>query len=110
VVSFAFTANAGSTRTAHITLLGQIIPITQEVIGTPPILTGAQMLSGGVLQFSFTNNPSAAFTVLSTTNLALPLNQWAVVGAATNTSSGVFQFTSAPTTNNAQSFYCVRSP
>jgi sugar lactone lactonase YvrE len=110
VVSFAFTADPGPARTANITLLGQIIPITQGLIGTPPILNGAQMLSGGVLQFAFTNNPSGAFTVLSTTNLALPLSDWMVAGMASNTAPGVFQFTSAPTTNNAQCFYCVRSP
>ena len=63
VVSFSFTANTGSARTAHITLLGQSIPITQGLIGTPPNLTGAQMPGNGVLQFAFTNIPGASFTV-----------------------------------------------
>ena len=110
VVSLAFTADIGPARTANITLLGQTIPITQGVVGTPPILAVAQMTSPGVLQFVFTNNPSAAFTVLSSTNLSLPLIQWTIAGAATETSSGVFQFTSSPTTNDAPCFYCVRSP
>jgi hypothetical protein len=110
VVSFSFTADTGPARTANITVLGQTIPITQGLIGTPPILIGAQMLGNGVLQFAFTNNPSGAFTVLSTTNLSLPLSNWTVVGTATNFASGQFQFTSAPTTNDAQCFYTVRSP
>ena len=110
VVSFSFTANTGAARTAHISLLGLSIPITQGVIGTPPILTGAQILGDGVVQFVFSNNPSASFTVLSSTNLSLPLDNWAVVGTASNTAPGVFQFTSAPTTNDAQRFYSVRSP
>jgi sugar lactone lactonase YvrE len=110
VVSFSFTSNTGPSRTAHIILLGQSIPITQGLIGTKPSLTKVQTLGNGVIQFSFTNNPSASFTVLSTTNLTLPLDNWAVVGLATNISSNLFQFTSQPTTNDQQRFYTVRSP
>jgi len=110
VVSFSFTANTGPSRTAHITVLGQTTAITQGVIGTPPTLTDLQTLGNGVIQFTFTNNPSATFTVLSTTNLLLPLAEWAVVGAPTNIAPGLFQFTSQPTTNDAQRYYRVRSP
>ena len=110
VVSFSFTANTGPSRTAHITLLGQTITVTQPVIATPPTLTGLQMLGNGVVQFAFSNNPSASFTVLSTTNLSLPLTKWTVVGAPTVVAPGLFQFTSQPTTNDAARFYVVRSP
>jgi hypothetical protein len=111
VVSFSFTDNTtGPSRTANITLLGQTIPITQGTIGTPPTLIGVQWLGGGVLQFGFTNSQSASLTVLSTTNLALPLSNWTVVGTATNMAPGQFQFTSQPTTNDQQRFYRVRSP
>ena len=87
VVSFSFTANTGPARTANITLLGQTIPVTQGLIGTPPALASLQMLGNGVLQFSFTNTPGAVFTVLSTTNLSLPMSEWTVVGVPTNTTS-----------------------
>jgi DNA-binding beta-propeller fold protein YncE len=110
VVSFSFTANTGSARTAHITLLGQSIPITQGVIGTPPTLTGMQMLGNGACQFSFTNTVGASFTVLSTSDLSLPLSNWTVAGTASNTAPGQFQFTTAPVTNDPQLFYTVRSP
>jgi DNA-binding beta-propeller fold protein YncE len=110
VVSFAFTANTGPARTAHIHLLGQTISITQGLIGTPPNLTGVQARGDGTIQFSFTNNPSASFTVLSTTNISLPLANWTVVASATNISSDLFQFTSQPTTNDQQRYYTVRSP
>ena len=110
VVSFGFTANTGSARTAHINLLGQTISITQGLIGTPPNLTGVQMLENGIIQFTFTNNPSGAFTVLSTTNVSLPLPQWTVVGSVTNISSDLFQFTSQPTTNDQQRYYTIHSP
>jgi len=108
VVSFSFTA-AASNRTAHITLLGQSIPVTQGIIGTPPTLTGVQMLRNGVCQFLFSNTPGALFSVLSTTNLSLPLSNWTVLGSCTNSASNLFQFTSPPTTNDEQRFYMIRS-
>lgn len=111
VVSFSFDANTGPARTAHITLMGQTIPVMQNGAGaTPMTLTGAQMLGTGVLQFAFTNVPGASFSVLFTTNLSLPLSNWTVAGTALNTGSDVFQFTSQPTTNDMQRYYRVRSP
>jgi sugar lactone lactonase YvrE len=110
VVSFSFTANNGASRTAHITVLDQVIPVTQAGSGvTPPTLTGAQMLGNGVIQFTFTNTPGGSFTVLSTTDLSLPLNEWTVVGTPVSVSPGVFQFTSEPA-SDPQRFYTVRSP
>jgi DNA-binding beta-propeller fold protein YncE len=109
-VGFSFAANTGPSRTAHITLLGQTISITQGVIGSPPTITSAQILADGVLQFVFTNTLGASFTVLSTTNLSLSLSNWTVVGTASNTAPGQFQFTSQPTTNDSQRYYTVRSP
>jgi sugar lactone lactonase YvrE len=111
VVSFSFTFNPSSSRTAHITLLGQSIPITQAGAGvTPPILAGPQMLEGGLVQFAFTNIPNASFTVLSTTNLSLPLSNWTAIGAVSNMGAGQFQFILQPASNGSQSFYTVRSP
>jgi DNA-binding beta-propeller fold protein YncE len=110
VVGFSFAANTGPARTANITLLGQTIPVTQGVIGTPPILAGVQMLGNGVCQLCFSNTPGASFTVLSTTNLSLPLVAWMVVGTCSNTAPSQFQFTSQPTTNDSQRFYIIRSP
>ena len=111
VLSFAFATNAGPARLAHIHLLNQTILITQGLVGTPPSLTGVQMLGNGAIQLSFTNNPSASFTVLSSTNLSLPLSSWTVLGPATNASSSdLFQFTSSAALSNQQCFYTVRSP
>ena len=62
----------------------------------------------GSFQFSFTNAQTTNFTILSSTNPALPLSNWSVLGAASNSSPGLFQFT-IPITN-AQRFFRVRSP
>jgi streptogramin lyase len=109
VIDFDFTATSAN-RTANITLLGQIISVSQSAIGTSPTLMSVQMLAEGVLQFAFTNNSSGVFTVVSSTNLSLPLSNWTVVGTATNTAPGQFQFTSQPTTNDADRYFVVRSP
>jgi hypothetical protein len=109
IVSYSFTTNSGPARTAHISLLGQIIPITQGLLGTPPTLSSVQLLGSGAVQFAFTNIPSASFTVLSTTNLSSPLGEWAVVGTPTENPPGQYQFTDTRATST-QRFYIVRSP
>jgi sugar lactone lactonase YvrE len=110
IVSFSLTANTGASRTAHITLFGVSITVNQAGAATPPLLTGAKMLSNGAFQFSFTNNPGGTFTVITTTNVSLPFSQWTVAGVATNVAAGIFQFTSGPATNGPRRFYSVRSP
>jgi sugar lactone lactonase YvrE len=110
VVTFSFTANSGATRTANITVLGQAVPITQQTTLTPPIITGFKLLTNTVIQFSFSNNQSTLFTVISSTNLSTPLSNWTVLGAPSNIAAGSFQFTSQPVTNDSRRFYRVRSP
>lgn len=110
VVTFSFTANSGATRTANITVLGQSVPVTQQTTVTPPVITGYKLLSNTVAQFSFSNNQSTLFTVLTATNVSTPLSNWTVLGAASNIAPNSFQFTSQAATNNSQRFYRVRSP
>jgi hypothetical protein len=50
------------------------------------------------------------FTVLATTNLALPLSNWTVLGAPVEGPSGQYQFTDTQATNTAIRFYRVSSP
>jgi hypothetical protein len=111
MVSFAFAANAsGTNRAAHISLLGQSISITQAAATAPPTLIGPKLLGNGRFQFAFSNNDQgASFTVLTATNLSLPLSNWTLAGPATNAAPGLFQF-STDTTNNPRGFYRVRSP
>jgi sugar lactone lactonase YvrE len=112
VVSFAYTTNTGaSSRTGHITVLGKATAVTQAVFipTTPPLLKGVHVTGGGLFQFTFTNSPSATFTVWSATNLLTPFNNWTMAGAASNAGSGLFQFTS-PLSTNGQTYYRVTSP
>jgi hypothetical protein len=81
--------------------------------GNPPLLlAGSARSSGGMFSFSFgfTNAPIADFTVLVSTNVALPLRQWTILGAASQSQPGHYQFTDSNATNYPRRFYKVTSP
>jgi hypothetical protein len=77
---------------------------------TPIQLTGLNVVVNGAFQLNFTNAPGASFTVLATTNAALPLSNWSVIGNVTETAPGQFQFSDPQATNNLQRYYRVRWP
>ena len=82
-----------------------------DAVAMPPIiLTNAAKLPGGAFQFAFTNMPGLGFSVLTTTNLALPTTNWTMLGDVIEISPGQFQFTDPQATNSLQRFYHVRSP
>ena len=56
-------------------------------------LAGAQKPAAAVFWFTFTNTPGAFFSVLATTNPALPSRVWMTLGDAAEGSRGHFQFT-----------------
>jgi hypothetical protein len=87
-------------------------PSPQNNSGTAPLpsLTGATMTGNGVFQLCCSNTQNASVTVLSTTNLMLPLTNWAVLGTATNIAPGLFQFAMQTMTNDPQRFFTIRSP
>ncbi|MDB6019165.1 MAG: hypothetical protein JWR19_3654 [Pedosphaera sp.] len=91
------------------TTLGTDMSFTTTVAVTPPQIGGVVM-SGSGLQFSFTNAPGVSFTVLSTTNVSLPLNQWQNAGNPTEGPAGQYQFADPQTTNAPQKYYILRQP
>jgi len=58
----------------------------------------------------FTNAPNLDFTVLTSTNVALPLADWTVLGNIPEISPGQYQFTDPGATNFQRRFYRVVSP
>jgi hypothetical protein len=111
IVQFSFTANTGnSNRTAGINLLGETIQIIQTAAISPIHIVNPRIVANGVFQFGFTNSDvSATFSILYSTNIATPLTNWTYIGAASNVSPGVLQFTDLQATNSTR-FYMVRSP
>jgi hypothetical protein len=82
-----------------------------QIATQPPALKHAVVV-GGAFQFGFTNLIGGSFSVFSSTNLALPFNQWSNLGTAVETppGSGNFQFTDPQAPNGPRRFYRVRSP
>jgi hypothetical protein len=79
----------------------------------PPIVLGqATRRANGAFQFAFTNTPGSTFTVWGSTNAALPLTSWYVVGSVTDIppGSGSYKFTDLQATNLPLCFYRVSSP
>ncbi|HEX7653331.1 MAG TPA: choice-of-anchor Q domain-containing protein, partial [Verrucomicrobiae bacterium] len=75
----------------------------------------AQFLAGGTvtganLQFQFTGNTGAGYSVFASSNLFLPLTNWIYLGAATQISLGLFQFQVTSGTNVGQYYYRVSQP
>ena len=89
-------------------------PLSRTVVVTmppgPSTITALAQLADGTFQFNFTNGTPASFTVLATTNVALSVGEWTVLGPAIQLSPGMYQFTDSQGTNFPQRFYQVRSP
>jgi hypothetical protein len=85
--------------------------IAASLPSTPLVLTFPQALGGDSFKFSWTNTPSLHFTVYAATNLTIPLNQWTLLGVATDSPSGSghYEFTD-PQATTAASFYYVHWP
>ena len=67
-------------------------------------------LGSGNVQFSFNNLSGLNFTVLASTNVAAPLNNWVNLGPAIEASPGTFLFTDLQATNYPHRFYKVQGP
>jgi hypothetical protein len=83
-----------------------------QFASSPALLMGASLLGNGSFGFTFTNLPGGSFTVLTSTNIALPVNTWSNLGPALEMppGSGHFQFNAPNAKSGALQFYRVRSP
>ncbi len=78
----------------------------------PGKLTGMTRLGNGSTKFTFTNYTDTSFTVLASTNVALPAAAWTILGPAVESpaGSGQFQFADPQATNYLKRFYRVQTP
>ena len=81
-----------------------------SVLIVPIILINPTKLAGGAFQFVWNNTLGSTNVVLATTNLATALSNWTLLGGATESPAGHFQFTDPQAANNSKRFYRVRSP
>lgn len=108
--SYVFGQSAGSETVALTT--NQMPAHTHSVSGitpVPPQLNSVTM-SNGQFGFAFTNIPGLTFTVLATTNVALPLSNWTVLGPTTESPAGQFTFTHTNAPAFPQRYYRLRWP
>ena len=93
-------------------LAADIGAVEVSMAGNPGRITSVTRLGNGSLQVGFTNISGSTFSVLASTNVALPLNQWSDLGPAVETppGSGQFQFSDAQATNFNRRYYRVSSP
>jgi hypothetical protein len=80
-----------------------VTPPTTPILTT---LTGPTNLSSGAFQLSYTNSYVVNGSIYASTNLTY----WTPIGAATQISPGLFQFTDTTATNYPTRFYQLRSP
>jgi len=78
----------------------------------PFSLSNPSRLYFQVFQLSFTNQSGVNFTVLGTTNLAIPFTNWTVMGPAVESpvGSGNYQYYDNQNTKASTRYYRVRSP
>jgi hypothetical protein len=76
----------------------------------PVVLANAAMTVAGAFQFDFTNAPGGGFTVWASSDPALSVTNWAILGSATEISPGQYQFADLQATNHPRRFYRVSSP
>jgi hypothetical protein len=85
------------TSAGHLSPVSTVDITTLDVLGyNGPGVAAAHLvgtnLSNGNFQIRFVNTPGVSFTVLATTNVSVPLTNWTVLGTATESPLGQFQF------------------
>ncbi|HUA38968.1 MAG TPA: NF038122 family metalloprotease [Candidatus Sulfopaludibacter sp.] len=76
----------------------------------PPLHVKGTNLANGSFQISCTNAPGLGFEVLTSTNIALSVTNWTVLGAMTESPVGQYQFTDSSAPGNQKRFYRVKLP
>jgi hypothetical protein len=85
-------------------------PVRARVLQPDLYLTSPAVLANGAVQFSSTNASVVTFSVLATTNVALPAECWDVLGEPLPVGGGVYQCVDPKSTNAPQRFYQLRWP
>ena len=82
---------------------------TTFVSVSSPILVNV-LQTNGTFQFSFTGSAPLQYTVLTSTNITLPLSNWTVAGLATNTGGNNYTFSVPVAPNQPAQFYQAKVP
>jgi hypothetical protein len=108
VMNLPFGQYYWSVQAVDTSFAGSPFALEQQFTIAPRIF-GALLLGNGHFQFSFSNEASVIYAVLGTTNVALPLAQWTVLGPPVSLSGGLYRFTDTGAMGQAQRFYILRA-
>jgi len=103
--AFLGTGQKGLLSSADLTALD----ILGYNLNFPPLHVKGTNLSNGTFQITFTNTPGLGFEVLTSTNIALSVTNWTVLGAPTESPAGQYQFIDSSASSH-QRFYRVKLP
>jgi hypothetical protein len=108
VKEFRTLANSGSINITFTTTMDNALIFGIEVLMTPPTppqFTANTVLANGAFQMEFVNTNPVSFTVLSSTNLSLPISNWRALGTPISLGGNSYQFTDAAATNLPERYY-----
>jgi fibronectin-binding autotransporter adhesin len=74
----------------------------------PPAISGPALSAGNFIFSGTGGTPNWYYTVLTSTNLALPVAQWTIAATNTFDAAGSFNFIEAIDPNAARKFYLIR--
>lgn len=95
-----------SWNTSNLSVNGTISIVTQNGIFNKPVISGNNLILSGT-----EGTASGTYSVLSTTNLTLPISSWTVVSTGNSfDSSGNFSFTNAINANTPYEYFMIRQP
>jgi hypothetical protein len=89
---------------------GQVILDVYSPAPTPPALATITSYGSNVVLSGGGGSTNGPYYVLSSTNLALPANQWTIAAAGQFDGYGNFVFTNTPGSNAPQLFYMLKLP
>lgn len=75
-----------------------------------PQLAVARNSANGNFQISFTATPGTGYSVLTSTDMALPMSSWTLLGVPTESPAGTYVYTDTDAVNHPRRFYVVRKP
>ena len=95
-----------SWNTGNLYVNGTISVATQNGILHPPVFSGNQIILSGT-----EGTAGGTYSVLSTTNLTIPVSQWTVVSTGNPIdSNGNFSYTNTITPNTPAEYFMIRQP
>jgi len=82
---------------------------TRNVAVVTPFISTRSLLGNGSFQLGVDFLPGASITIYASTNVSLPLSSWTILGLATESPAGHYQFTDSAATSFPYRFYQARA-